>query len=111
MSLHSAVSALSAKIQSIAEANPSAEDLAMLGTAVERIGGRATIADVVKMGEEVKSQIAALDTATQADLRAKVDALTDEITALSATATQSLSDHAAQLHAHSAFLNTFYSSI
>ncbi|NQX74366.1 MAG: hypothetical protein HRT62_12430, partial [Epibacterium sp.] len=55
--------------------------------------------------------IAALDTATQADLRAKVDALTDEITALSATATQSLSDHAAQLHAHSAFLNTFYSSI
>ena len=111
MSIHAAVLALSAKIRTMSEANPSAEDLAMIGTALERIGGRATIADVVDMGEEVKRQIAALDTATQADLRAKVDALTDEITALSATATQSLSDHAAQLHAHSAFLNTFYSSI
>jgi archaellum component FlaC len=111
MSLHSAVSALSDKIQSIAEANPNAEDLAMLGTAVERIGGRATIADVVKMGEEVKSQIDALDTATQTDLRAKVDALTNEIIALSATAKQSLSDHVAQLHAQTAFLNVFHSSI
>lgn len=62
-SLNSAVEAIYNKVQNdLSSASP--EDLAYLGTALEKIGGRATVYDVMKIGDEKIAQI--LQTATDA---------------------------------------------
>lgn len=89
--LRGALAALKTKIEAIAkEPGVTAEDLAMLGTALERIAGKTTAVEIEMLGDEQKVAIktlttaernAALDAMAQkrAEIRAAVDALSDRI--------------------------------
>ncbi|KXF92081.1 hypothetical protein [Phaeobacter inhibens] len=74
MSLELVAQALNSKIQTAADgAGP--EDLAMLATALDRIGGRVTIAEVMAAGVEAKMQL----TQAQAEAIAAIVAVKDDV--------------------------------
>ena len=59
-----------------------AEELAYLGTAIDRIGGRATVYDVVETGEVVKDEIVSLGDTVKSGITLDV---TTKVTAATAT--------------------------
>lgn len=76
LDMKNAITAIQAKI-STAATSATAEELAYLGTAVDRIGGRATVYEVVETGEIVKSEISALNTTLQDSMHLDFTAKTD----------------------------------
>ncbi len=82
--LRDAVRAIKAKIEAAAEiATP--EELAYLGTAIDRIGGRATVLEVEEMGDikmaEMSAHANAVETATLDTIAAAADVAMANVTA------------------------------
>lgn len=67
LALRDAITAVKNKISSAA-ADATPEELAYLGTAIDRIGGRATVLEIEQMGDTIKAEIAALVTQTKTDV-------------------------------------------
>jgi hypothetical protein len=67
LALRDAIAAVKNKISSAA-ADATPEELAYLGTAIDRIGGRATVLEIEQMGDTIKAEIAALVTQTKTDV-------------------------------------------
>ena len=99
MMLRGALSALKTKIEALASSETAtAEDLAMLGTALERIAGKTTAIEVEMLGEEQRAAISAA-TATSRDnalqaiaaaLAAADAALANHISGINAAGTAAL---------------------
>lgn len=70
--LRDAVRAIKAKIEAAA-AVATPEELAYLGTAIDRIGGRATLLEVEDLGDVKMDEITALAAQRQADTIAAID--------------------------------------
>ena len=79
--LKNAIVAIQDKIATSAGA-ASAEELAYLGTAIDRIGGRATVYDVVETGEVVKNEIVSLGDTIKSEITLDV---TTKVTTATAT--------------------------
>jgi len=99
MMLRGALSALKTKIEALASSETAtAEDLAMLGTALERIAGRTTAIEVEMLGEEQRAAISAAATASRdhalqaiaAALAAADAALTAHLKAINIAGAQTL---------------------
>lgn len=87
--LRDAVRAIKAKIETAAEiATP--EELAYLGTAIDRIGGRATVLEVEEIGDikiaEISAHTALLETATLDTMAAAADVAIANVTTTKAAA-------------------------
>lgn len=91
--LREALRALKAKIETAA-AFATPEELAYLGTALERIGGRATLLEVEDIGDQKKAELqalaaqlsAALASETSSELAAFRDQLAEEIATMTSAA-------------------------
>ncbi len=95
-SLNSAVQAIKDKIALSASA-ASAEELAYLGTALDRIGGRATVYEVMEMGDTKKAELLAVATNLLAAAQAEsITELTKFVNAVDAK-TAALIDSSNQL--------------
>lgn len=68
LDLKNAINAIQDKISTSAT-TATAEELAYLGTAIDRIGGRATVYEVVETGEIVKAEITDLSTLLQNNIK------------------------------------------
>jgi len=82
--LRDAVRAIKAKIETAAEiATP--EELAYLGTAIDRIGGRATVLEVEEMGDikmaEISAHATSVETATLDTIATAADVAIANVTA------------------------------
>ena len=67
LALRDAITAVKNKISSAA-ADATPEELAYLGTAIDRIGGRATVLEIEQMGDAIKAEISALVSQTKTDV-------------------------------------------
>ncbi len=76
LALRDAITAVKNKISSAA-ADATPEELAYLGTAIDRIGGRATVLEIEQMGDAIKAEIAALVTQTKTDVGANLIDITN----------------------------------
>lgn len=91
--LRDAVRAIKAKIETAAEiATP--EELAYLGTAIDRIGGRATVLEVEEMGDikmaEMSAHANAVETATLDTIATAADVAIANVTATKTAAESSI---------------------
>ena len=91
--LRDAVRAIKAKIETAAEiATP--EELAYLGTAIDRIGGRATVLEVEEMGDikmaEMSAHATAVETATLDTIATAADVAIANVTATKTAAESSI---------------------
>lgn len=91
--LRDAVRAIKAKIETAAEiATP--EELAYLGTAIDRIGGRATVLEVEEMGDikmaEMSAHATAVETATLDTIATAADVAIANVTATNTAAESSI---------------------
>jgi phage shock protein A len=67
LALRDAIAAVKNKISSAA-ADATPEELAYLGTAIDRIGGRATVLEIEQMGDTIKAEISVLVSQTKTDV-------------------------------------------
>lgn len=72
--LRDAVRAIKAKISAAAD-QASPEELAYLGTAIDRIGGRATLLELEDLADALKAEVTALVEAERATLTTDVDGI------------------------------------
>jgi hypothetical protein len=91
--LRDAVRAIKAKIETAAEiATP--EELAYLGTAIDRIGGRATVLEVEEMGDikmaEMSAHATSLESATLDTIATAADVAIANVTATKTAAERSI---------------------
>ena len=91
--LRDAVRAIKAKIETAAEiATP--EELAYLGTAIDRIGGRATVLDVEEMGDakmaEMSAHATSVETATLDTIATAADVAIANVSATKSAAESSI---------------------
>lgn len=93
--LRDAVRAIKAKISAAAD-QASPEELAYLGTAIDRIGGRATLLELEELADALKAEVTALVEAERATLTTDVDAI---VAAGIATMTASRDGAAADIEA------------
>lgn len=105
--LRDAVKAIKGKIE-IAAGNASPEELAYLGTAIDRIGGRATVLEVEEIGDikiaEITAHAAAVETDTITTITATQDAAEASVAAKQAATDQYIST--AQTTAQTAIAKT-----
>ncbi len=91
--LRDAVRAIKAKIETAAE-SATPEELAYLGTAIDRIGGRATVLEVEEVGDlkmaELTAHAEAVATVTMATVQAASQAAIDAAVLATHSATQQL---------------------
>ena len=76
LALRDAITAVKNKISSAA-ADATPEELAYLGTAIDRIGGRATVLEIEQMGDAIKGEISLLVTQTKTDVSANLIDITN----------------------------------
>ena len=67
LALRDAITAVKNKISSAA-ADATPEELAYLGTAIDRIGGRATVLEIEQMGDTIKEEVATIIDQVKAEL-------------------------------------------
>ena len=75
LALRDAITAVKNKISSAA-ADATPEELAYLGTAIDRIGGRATVLEIEQMGDTIKEEVNSIIDGVKADLDTYVQAAT-----------------------------------
>jgi hypothetical protein len=113
--LSSALQAISSKIAASASgATP--EELAYLGTAIDRIGGRATIYEVAQIGDLKKAELEALAkelmTTLQAAIGVDLTAFHSDVNTTLGNATQTIADAQNTATAHATLeLSTFTSAV
>ncbi len=78
LALRDAITAVKNKISSAA-ADATPEELAYLGTAIDRIGGRATVLEIEQMGDAIKGEISLLVTQTKTDVSANLIDITNKV--------------------------------
>ena len=76
LALRDAIAAVKNKISSAA-ADATPEELAYLGTAIDRIGGRATVLEIEQMGDAIKEEISLLVNQTKTDVSANLIDITN----------------------------------
>ena len=76
LALRDAITAVKNKISSAA-ADATPEELAYLGTAIDRIGGRATVLEIEQMGDTIKEEVADIIDQVKAELDTYVQAATN----------------------------------
>lgn len=76
LALRDAITAVKNKISSAA-ADATPEELAYLGTAIDRIGGRATVLEIEQMGDTIKEEVAVIIDQVKAELDTYVQTATN----------------------------------
>ena len=76
LALRDAITAVKNKISSAA-ADATPEELAYLGTAIDRIGGRATVLEIEQMGDTIKEEVNSIIDGVKADLDIYVQSATN----------------------------------
>ena len=76
LALRDAITAVKNKISSAA-ADATPEELAYLGTAIDRIGGRATVLEIEQMGDTIKEEVNSIIDGVKADLDTYVQSATN----------------------------------
>ena len=76
LALRDAITAVKNKISSAA-ADATPEELAYLGTAIDRIGGRATVLEPEQMGDTIKAEVAVIIGQGKAELDTYVETATN----------------------------------
>ena len=76
LALRDAIAAVKNKISSAA-ADATPEELAYLGTAIDRIGGRATVLEIEQMGDTIKEELANIIDQVKAELDTYVQTATN----------------------------------
>lgn len=76
LALRDAITAVKNKISSAA-ADATPEELAYLGTAIDRIGGRATVLEIEQMGDTIKEEVSSIIDGVKAELDTYVQTATN----------------------------------
>ena len=76
LALRDAIAAVKNKISSAA-ADATPEELAYLGTAIDRIGGRATVLEIEQMGDTIKEEVATIIDQVKTELDTYVQTATN----------------------------------